>query len=179
MTFADIVGAWCPLRGDPYLPTIDTGTGTWEPHEPGQGPVEVIRTGAAFILVKRHVFERMEAPWYGIRPLRRPIDTIAEFDGYLRQKFDGQNPFARLGPWKAIEQCALQDSMGKPYGGASGFVGEDSSFSDRAKALGFRIIVQTNAIIGHVDKRIIGPEDHRQAVKRLAEQAKLACGVAS
>ena len=174
--WADIVGAWCPLRGEPYLPTIDTGTGTWEPHEPGQGPLKVIRTGAAFILVKRHVYERMEAPWYGVRPAMRPLDIMAELDGYARQKFDGRNPFAGTQPWEALLRCASQDAQSAPRPG-TGCVGEDSGFCDRAKALGFQIVVQTNAFCGHVDKRIITPEDHRQAIRKLQNNQRLALGV--
>ena len=40
---ADVVGGYCTLRGEPYLPTIDTGTGTWESVLPGQGVMEVMR----------------------------------------------------------------------------------------------------------------------------------------
>src|SRR3954463_9392230 len=60
--WADIIGGDCTLKGHPHLPTIDTGTGTWESHFPGKGPVEVIRTGTAFLLVKLRVFEQMPEP---------------------------------------------------------------------------------------------------------------------
>src|SRR4051812_25768986 len=57
--WADVVGAYCSLKGDLALPTLDTGTGTWESIYPGRGPLEVMRTGAAFLLCKRHVFDRI------------------------------------------------------------------------------------------------------------------------
>lgn len=182
--WADIVGAWCPLRGEPYLPTIDTGTGTWESTLPGQGPLEVIRTGAACVLVKRHVYERMEAPWYGVRPAPRPLDMLTEFDNFCRTKFDGRNPFAEYREWTQVQDCAQDEARNQRAQGATGAhgsfmssVGEDSNFCDKARALGFRIVVQTNAVCGHVDRRVVGPAEHREAMKRQEQHELLACGI--
>ena len=88
--WADVVGAYCNLRGDLALPTIDTGTGTWESHFPGRGVLEVIRTGAAFVLCKRHVFDRIPAPWFRIRVPARPLDFMAEVDNWARMKLNGK-----------------------------------------------------------------------------------------
>ena len=171
----DIIGGWCALRGKPYLPTIDTGTGTWEPHMAGQGPVEVIRTGGACVLIKRHVFERMEYPWFGVRAAPRAIDMMAEVDGYARQKFDGENPFWGE-KWEQLMGCAQADA--KPLTPANiNAVGEDSNFTDKAKALGFRIIVQTNAVCGHIDKMIIWPQDHADEMKKVAASERKASGI--
>ena len=95
-TWASIVGGYCNLKGDPYLPTMDLGSGTWEPIEPGLGPQEVMRTGGACVLIKRCVFEKMEAPWYGVRPAPRAIDMMLEVDNFANQKFDGTNPLRRI-----------------------------------------------------------------------------------
>ena len=89
----DVVGGYCSLRGEMALPTIDTGTGTWESHYPNSGILEVIRTGAACLLVKRHVFERIPDPWFRMRVPSRPLDFMAEVDNFARIKFDGRNPF--------------------------------------------------------------------------------------
>lgn len=184
LPWADIVGAWCPLRGEPYLPTIDTGTGTWESTLPGQGPLEVIRTGAACVLIKRHVYERMEAPWYKVRPAPRPLDTLTEFDNFCRTKFDGRNPFSNMREWGQIQNCAQDEARNQRAQGLTGAhgtfmasVGEDSNFCDKARALGFRIVVQTNAVCGHVDRRIVGPTEHREAMQKHERQELLACGV--
>ena len=173
--WADIVGGWCPLRGEPYLPTIDTGTGIWEPHEPRQGVLEVMRTGSACVLIKRPVFEKVEPPWYGIRPAPRAIDTIAEFDNYARIKFDGGNPFRRHPEWEMLQNCAREEAA--RGAGRWSFVGEDSNFCDRAKAEGFRIVVQTNVVCGHVERHVIEPADHREAIQKSRRMGRVLAGI--
>jgi len=183
--WADIVGGYCQLRAEPFLPTIDTGTGTWEPHDAGQGPLEVIRTGAACVLVKRHVFEAMEPPWYGVRNTPRALNIVQEFDGFCRQKFDGRNPFSQSPSWKQILDAARDTALSErlrqpPQAPESIFtssVGEDSAFCDRAKSLDFRIVVQTNAIVRHLDRRLIGPELHMEQMKNYERMAAAAVGV--
>lgn len=181
--WADAVGGYAQLRGEPYLPTIDTGTGTWESHDAGLGPIEVIRTGSACILIKRHVFERMEYPWYGVRPAPRPIDMLHEVDNYARCKFDGKNPLYG-DTWARLEKCAREDADAQRRNANAqlpfqrlGAVGEDSNFCDRMKALNLRIVVQTDAIFRHVDVKLIGPEDHMEISKKGARLAQLAVGL--
>lgn len=174
----DIIGAWNPLRGDLALPTIDTGTGTWESVYPGSGLVEVMRTGAAFLLIKRHVFERIPDPWFALRVPARPIDFMAEIDNYSRMKFDGQNVFRNLPgqPWEKLEALAQQDpSSNGQWTPAE--VGEDSGFSDKAKMMGFRIFVHTDIVCGHVDKHSITWETHKKAVENMALQQRQVVGV--
>lgn len=183
--WADIVGAYCQLRGKPYLPTTDFGSGLWEPSDPFCGPMEVIRTGSACILIKRHVFERMEFPYYGVRPAPRPIDVLTEVDNYARIKMDGTNPLREHPAWAQIERCALQDATNQrartpenaPPGAFVSSVGEDSNFCDRARALGFRIVVQTDAVCGHLDRHVITPDDHKKAMDELNRNQRLAVGV--
>lgn len=183
---ADAVGAYCQLRGLPYLPTIDTGTGTWESHDAGLGPIEVIRTGSACILVKRHVFEKMEFPWYGVRPAPRPLDVLAEIDNFARCKMDGDNPLRSHSAWATLEQCARQDAASQRANpqaqGPGGFfssVGEDSSFCDKMKALGFRIIVNTDVVVHHLERKAITPEDHMKAMREAERWGRLAVGIAA
>lgn len=181
--WADAVGGYANLRGAPYLPTIDTGTGTWESHDAEQGVREVIRTGSACILVKRHVYERMEYPWYGVRPAPRPIDMLAEVDNYARTKFDGRNPLYG-DTWFRLEKAAREDAdtqrknqVNQQPGGPMGSVGEDSNFCDRMKALGLRIVVQTDAVAEHVDVKVIGPADHMGEIQKGEHLARLAIGL--
>lgn len=175
LKWADIVGGYCNLRGPPYLPTMDTGTGSWESWEPNIGPREVMRTGAACLLIKRHVFEKMPPPWFGVRPSRRPIEVLYDFDNYCNQKLDNRNPFREMRQWDALVRAAEAEA-GKPD---LSTVGEDSGFCDRAKALGFRIVVQTNAVCGHVSQKVITGEDHIKAMKEVRQAEDAACGILS
>lgn len=177
---ADVIGAYCPLRGELALPTIDTGTGTWESHYPGSGVLEVIRTGAAFLLAKRHVFEGLQDPWFRMRVPARPLDFMAEVDNYARIKFDGQNPFRgdRDRAWERLEQCAVDDpSSGGDFVPAE--VGEDSGFCDRARNAGYRLFVNTDVVTGHVETKVTTWQDHRRAMDGTERNHRLAVGVLS
>jgi hypothetical protein len=176
--WADMVGGYACLKGPPYLPTIDTGSGLWEPTDAGQGPIEVIRTGGACVLIKRHVFERLEWPWFGIRNAPRALDAIAEVHGFATQRFDGQNPLTKYPEWHTLLSCARDDAQRQRLGqspnpAAHAFastVGEDSAFCDRVKAAGMRIVVQTNAVCGHLERRMIGPREHNEAMRKAREE---------
>jgi len=179
--WADIVGGYCNLRGFPYLPTIDRGSGLWESHDANIGPVEVIRTGGACLLVKRHVFEKMVYPWFGVRPASQPIDNLAEVDNFMRLKYDGVNPFANDEKWKKAVAIAAENSRASRGAHPSQrmhAVGEDSCFADKAKALGFRIVVQTNAVCQHIDKKVIGPADHMKAMAEARKNEQMLVGAA-
>lgn len=160
--WADVVGGYCVLRGG-AIPTIDTGTGTWETHYPGGGIKEVIRTGGAFLLVKRHVAERLPEPWFACRYPMRWLDALAEIDNFARTKFDGANPFRDLPghPWEKLTEIAAGDpqSRGKtiPYE-----IGEDSGFCDRVRTAGMRIVVDTDNELGHIDSVILNGATHKE-----------------
>ena len=175
----DIIGAYCPLRGDMALPTIDTGTGTWESVFPGEGIREVIRTGAAFLLTKRRVLEGMKEPWWRMRVPARPLDFMAEVDGFARQKFDGKNPFRDLpnGEWERLYQCALEDPSASPEVFVHAEVGEDSSLCDRARFHGFRIAVHTDVATGHVDHVVRNWTDHKKAIAEMQRNQSYAVGL--
>lgn len=182
--WADIVGGWCPLRGKPYLPTIDTGTGTWEQTDANQGVMEVIRTGGACVLIKRHVFERMEWPWFGVRPAPRALDMLAEIDNFARCKMDGRNPLMETETWKTLQRIAKEEAgqqrlnpQSQGPGGTFSSVGEDSNFADKAKALGFRIVVNTDAVCHHMDRLEITPQLHMDTFKGMRRDTWLAFGV--
>ena len=176
---ADVVGAYVPLRGDLALPTIDTGTGTWESWFPGSGTVEVMRTGAAFLLTKRHVFDALTDPWFRMRVPARPLDFLAEVDNWARIKFDGQNPFRGLPgePWERLEKTARDDPSVVAERFVPAEVGEDSGFCDRVRNAGFRIFVNTNLACGHVDRRVLTGRDHWKAIDDNARMQRVLCGV--
>ena len=175
----DVVGAYCTLKGDVKLPTMDTGTGTWESHYPGEGLKEVIRTGAAFLLVKRHVVERLPEPWFRLRVPARPVDFMAEVDNWARMKLHGQNPFRHLpgNPWETLEELARNDPSSAPGKFVPFEVGEDSGFCDRVRNAGMRIWVDTNIVVRHIDTQVLGPEDHYKAMQGFQVQQRQLCGL--
>jgi hypothetical protein len=180
--WADVVGAYCPLRGELALPTIDSGTGTWESWYPGSGVVEVMRTGAAFLLVKRHVFERMPDPWFKMRvPYGRWAEMLADFDNVCRIKFDGRNPFRDEQPetWGKLEKCVHEDPSTVPGQFVPVEVGEDSGFCDSVKLAGMRIVVDTDTVTGHIDRKVLTWLDHRNAIEKLKKEQKQMVGCLS
>ena len=175
---ADAMGGWVPLRGDLALPTIDTGTGTWESHYPGSGILPVMRTGGAFLLVKRHVFEALKDPWFRMRVPARAMDFMAEFDNWCRIKFNGQNPFREYGDyWAKAEKAAIDDPSIVVENFVPVEVGEDSGFCDRAKLAGFNIFVNTDIVCGHVDPKVLTWHDHKRAMDDGAKWQRLASGL--
>jgi hypothetical protein len=177
--WADVIGGYCTLKGELGLPTIDTGTGTWESIYPGRGPVEVMRTGAAFLLCKRHVFDRIPQPWFRLRVPARPLDFMAEVDNWARMKCDGQNPFRGLPgkPWERLMQQAETDPSSTPGTFVPAEVGEDSGFCDRVKNAGMRIVVDTDIQIGHLDTTIVNAETHKKRMREFETERLLMVGV--
>ena len=176
---AGVIGGYVPLRGELALPTIDTGTGTWESWFPGSGIVPVIRTGCAFLLIKREVLEALQDPWFRVRPQARPIDFMTEIDNFARIKFDGRNPLRGLPgePWERLEKCARDDPSIAPENFVPIEVGEDSSFCDRVRAAGFQIVVNTDIECGHVDQRVWTAVDHKRSMADRERAQRLLAGV--
>ena len=115
-----IVGGLCHGRRAPhYAPILcyrnpRGALGYTYRHEYPQGIIEVDATGAAFILVKREVYEAVEAKF----------------------KTEGEGPYSNHGA--GVLGC-----------------GEDISFCERAKACGYKVMVDTTIEIGHVGEVVI------------------------
>ena len=169
----DVLGAYCNLRGNLALPTIDTGTGTWESHYPGQGVMSVMRTGGAFMLVKRQVAERIPGPWFALRVPMRPLDAVAEVDTFCRTIFDGRNPF-RGESWDRLQTAAATHPSAQTW--VAEEVGEDSSFCDRVTGAGLRIGVQSDIVVKHLDREVKDWTYHRKAMDEHAKQQRLLSG---
>lgn len=175
--WADVLGAYCTLKGELGLPTIDTGSGTWESVYPNRGVVEVIRTGAAFLLCKRQVFERIRDPWFRVRQQMRWLDALAEIDNLARIKMDGSNPFRNLPgrPWEVLEEIAASDPSAVQHTPTE--VGEDSGFCDRVKNAGLRIAVDTNIQVGHIETVVRDWRTHKERMAEMEQQWLQAVGV--
>jgi hypothetical protein len=140
---------------------------------------EVMRTGGAFLLLKRHVFERTKDPWFRMRVPARPVDFMAEVDNWARMKWNGENPFRNLPeqPWEKLEKCAQDDPSAAPENFTPVECGEDSAACDRFRNAGLRIFVDTNVSCGHVDNVIRTWADHKKAMDSMAQQERYACGL--
>ena len=169
---SDVVGAYCQLKHKPYLPTIDTGTGTWEPIFPGEGLIPVIRTGGHFLLTKTGILTKFGPPWFKTRRTMRPIDALTEVDNYARLKLHGENPFRDNDAWEDLQTKAREEG-----GGVVSTAGEDSGFCDALKAVGGKIYVNTNLVIGHVAKRIIKPSDLKDTLTKKGEMFDSVVGI--
>jgi hypothetical protein len=166
------VGAYCQLSAGMNIPTIDTGTGTWEIQFPEQGVLEVIRTGGHCLLVKTEALKRFGPPWFRSRIPHQPAKAFAEVDNFARCKLDGVNPLTAHPEWATLVAEARRGGQGD-----LGIVGEDSGFCDALRAAGGRIFVNTDVVTGHVAKKIIGPEDLKTSVSKIEKNLKLAMGI--
>lgn len=165
-----VVGGYCQLRGPTGQPTIDTGSGTWEEHYPGQGIIPVIRTGAHFLFVKVDVFRLLPPPWFRTRIPLSPIRALSDVDNYARTTL-GSNPLVDHPEWQTLYEQARRVSPQMSH------VGEDSSFCDTLIAHGVRIGVDTDCIVGHVSDEIIMPERFVTHMRKMRSNFRLALGV--
>lgn len=174
----DMLGAYCQQKGGPNLPTIDTGTGQWEPHYPGGGLIEVIRTGCHFFLLKTRALQRFGPPWFRSRMPPTDLEVLGEFDGLCRRNFDGRNPFTSEPQYEQLLTIAREAEANRlTEGSPPDIVGEDSSFCDRLRASGGKIFVDTDLVVGHIDTKVIGPSDLKRNMEEKELRKKLTVGV--
>ena len=172
---AHVIGAYSQLKQPPYLPTIDTGTGKWEIHYPGQGLIPVIRTGGHFIFVKTNILQLMGAPWFRTRIPYTPLKAMRELDSFARCQLDGKNPLRDHPEWDTLFASAHKASLGAQPLEVN--IGEDSGFCDSVRAFGGNIFVDTNLVTGHVADKVIEPKDLKEAVRDIERQMYAMVGV--
>lgn len=170
---AGIIGTYAQLKGYPHVPTIDTGTGTWEEHYPGEGTIPVIRTGCHCFIAKTGVFLKLgPAPWFRTRIAQNPLRAMREVDGHARRHLAGRNPLQQHPEWPTLLEAAREVSPA-----ADSTVGEDSSFFDRCRAHGVPVYVATDIVTGHVSQYIIMPDKYREAIQKNRKMQQAALGV--
>jgi len=168
-----VIGAYSQLKSPPHIPTIDTGSGTWEEHYPGEGIIPVIRTGAHCLFTKTWVFQKLKEPWFRTRITQAPVRAFAEVDGFARQRLAGKNPLQDHPEWATLMEAALHVSN------AVTNVGEDSGFCDSCRAHNIPIYVDTDLVTGHVASKVIEPQDFIKAVKDVEVKQRAALGIYS
>lgn len=169
---ADAVGAYAQLKQS-YLPTIDTGTGTWEERYPGGGLLQVIRTGGHFLLTKCSAFHKFGPPWFRTRVQLNPIAAFAEIDNFARCHSHGRNPLTGS-EWERLIALAKENASD-----ATASVGEDSGFCDALCAAGGRIFVNSDLVVGHIYRDNVTPAKLAEAAEHRRKTVRLACGLTS
>ena len=179
---ADIVCGICTIRRDPPVPNIRF----WFPKEASFRPpiewdwdsnklMEIDGAGAAFMLVKRTVFERIGQAY---------LDCAFELDEDLR-KLDGlegetaiRDYWARKseqrherfkaaieqGNWSAAD-CWWFDFQKNVVDKQIGELGEDLSFCWKAKKMGFKIYADPQVLPGHIGKYGYSIADYKAHVE--------------
>lgn len=170
--WVDVLGAYCQLKSPPYFPTIDTGTGTWQPEPAGQGTLPVIRTGGHFLFVKTPVFRKFGPPWFRSRQTLPALRALRDVDNLARTKFDGENPFADSEDWQELLRM-YSGQKNEP-----GTVGEDSGFCDAVRAHGGHIAVDTDLVVGHIARKTVLPRDMIDALREKERRMYAKVGVA-
>jgi len=162
---ADIVTGIATVRNDPPRPNIycwnpDKGTysqlNQWDWDANKLIPIDAV--GAAYMLVKREVFERMAAEYlrcsFERAEDKRKFPRCDEIDTYWDRKAEMrfakfQSAIAPGGDWKEADCWWFQfldnmvDSQLREFG-------EDLSFCWKAKQLGYKIFADPQVIPGHV-----------------------------
>ena len=175
---AALVGAYAQLKSSPHIPTIDTGTGKWEPHFPGSGIIEVMRTGGHFALVRVPHLKVIPRPWFDPKRTRTPLRLMQEMDNFVRRNLDGRNPFADNGDWNLLmNQAHEAETRRLKEGIQRDFVGEDTAFVDRLRAAGMKAFVDTDLVAGHVTSKTITPQDLKDAMDKNHAKKAACCGV--
>jgi hypothetical protein len=181
----DIVCGICTIRRDPPRPNIrywnESEARFYDPVEwewDSQKLMEIDAAGAAFMLVKRRVFERMGEAYldceFEIAEDMRKSDSSfhhsAVIDYWEKKKKwrrDHFNASLASGNWAACD-CWWFQFLQNVHDLQRGEVGEDLSFCWKAKKLGFKIFADPQITPGHLGMYPYSVADLRSFI----EQAK-------
>lgn len=170
---AGVMGTYSQLKAEPHFPTIDTGSGTWEEHYPGEGVLQVIRTGCHCFLMKTSVIRKIGGgPWFRTRLAQQPIRAFREVDSFARQRLSGKNPLSDHPEWETLLQDAETSTTQR-----ESVVGEDSAFFDRCRAHNVNVMVDTDLVTGHVSQHVIQPVMFRDKIRESRKMQRAMLGV--
>jgi hypothetical protein len=191
----DIVCGICTIKRDPPRPNIRF----WHPEEASfrdpvkwdwdsQHLIEIDAAGAAFMLVKRGVFEKMaeahlncdmeraeDSRKLGMRladencPQKQINRYWAKKSEIRRARFDAA---IAAGDWKSAD-CWWFDFQKNIVDNQIGECGEDISFCWKAKKLGFKIYADPQVLPGHLGMYSYSIRDYRQFVEAAEEDGEM------
>lgn len=177
----DIVAGICTVRKDPPVPNIRFWLSEKamyrEPVEwdwDSQKLIEIDAVGAAFVLVKRRVFEQMGKAWLECRfekaeDLRKgyPAELVEEYwnkkSAFRLERFNNADSWQKKDCW----WFQLLDNVDDKQ---IGELGEDLSFCNKAKQLGFRVFADPQVLPGHIGQYAYSVDDYRFHVERLKRE---------
>lgn len=178
---ADIVCGICTIRRDPPRPNIRF----WDPikasfHDPiewdwdSQKLIEIDAAGAAFMLVKRRVFERMAESYlnceFELAEDRRKMSTVSgELLEYWEKKAAARHArferAEREGHWGGRD-CWWFQFLDNAVDEQAGEFGEDLGFCWKAKKLGFKIYADPQVLPGHLGVYGYSIRDYKEFVQQ-------------
>lgn len=183
----DIVCGICTVRRDPPRPNIRY----WNPTEgrfidpikwdwKSQKLMEIDGAGAAFMLVKRGVFEKMGEAY---RSCHFEMEEYARMGGLTPnsiEKFARWSERRKLRYEQALEgrqwtnaDCWWFQFLANVVEGQIGEIGEDLSFCWKAKQLGFRIYADPQVLPGHLGNYAYSIRDWQSQVEQAIESGDL------
>lgn len=179
----DIVCGICTIRRDPPRPNIRF----WRPeehsfHDPiewdwdSQKLMEIDAAGAAFMMVKRAVFERMATAYLNCefekkRALRRG-ESVDYWDEKQRLRQEKFNRAIQEKIW-GQRDCWWFQFLDDAFDSQVGELGEDISFCWKAKQLGYKIYADPQILPGHLGKYAYSTRDFREFVEAAKKDGAL------
>lgn len=180
----DIVCGICTIRRDPPIPNIRFWSAEqgkfnypiewdWE----SQKLIEIDAAGAAFMLVKRKVFERLGEAYLNSE-FERAEDRrkMAICPGDLETYWDAKSAMRRARFEAAVEakdwrnaDCWWFQFLDNGFDEQQGEFGEDVSFCWKAKQLGFKIFADPQVLPGHLGIYGYSIRDYRAQVEAAKE----------
>lgn len=175
----DIVCGICTVRRDPPRPNIrywkEDEARFYDPLEwdwDSQKLMEIDGAGAAFMLVRRNVFETMGKAWIDchfereelsrITPLTPELEKWLTYKADLRQK--NFNNARENDVWQTSDQWWFQ-FFDNVVDKQIGEIGEDLTFCYKAKKLGFKIYCDPQVLPGHLGLYGYSIRDYRQQIE--------------
>jgi hypothetical protein len=183
----DIVCGICTIRRDPPRPNIRY----WNPGEArfadpvmwdwnSQKLMEIDGAGAAFMLVKRRVFEKMGEAYRNCQFEMEEYDRMGALTGPAVAKWAERSEKRQERFRLAIEakqwmnaDCWWFQFISNAVDGQIGEIGEDLSFCWKAKQLGYKIYADPQVLPGHLGLYSYSIRDWRAYVENSVETGEL------
>ena len=137
----DVIGGLYPMKSLPVKWCVNGIPGLVE--DPNSNHIEVTKTGTGFLLIKRDVFEKLDAH-PATRPFNNDIGLPAELNPYMKTYFD----------------TAVRENR---------YYSEDWTFCENWRDLGGQVFVDKRILLRHVGTYTFDYNTHEQLYKDLKQ----------